>query len=427
MKNILSRLGLKAKINKKKPSGFLLISSNSTFYLTFALSLLFHAGLIYTIPAVNVFSDGQDAAPPEAIVVDFIQEDFSEPSADASGPEVNQFRANTPEPSDEEYGEKLLPQRLETESPDLIIAPPEKIASLELENDYVLLSQTVTKEPDITNPVPRKRSARKVLPRMLEPDHPRSDKLTMRQKQLETPRMQSPHEKERPMKIFPIRRHTSEPPDRKEPAPILQFPRSIQETQERQPAAPDRLVKHPPELRKRPTANMQKTTEPAMLSFPGSNSSLSSKRRFGMVRETETDKNRFGIFAGKPFEHSNRKEEAQDPPVQKEEERSPSDVTETAKALQASNEIEGPIRGRAVVHRPRPPQITNVHIDVELKLKFWVLPDGTIGEVIPIKRGNTELEQIAIAYLKKWKFEALPDGADQRQIWGTIPIKFSVQ
>ncbi|PIE32891.1 hypothetical protein CSA56_13930 [candidate division KSB3 bacterium] len=425
MKNLLSCLEFRAKTNKKKTPGFLFISSNSTLYITFILSIVFHLGLIYTIPAVNVFSEGEGELLQEPIVIDFVQEDFSELSFDVSSPALNQFQANTPD-SSTDYGEKLLPQRLEVdENINFEIAPPEKITSLE--SEHVLLDRVVTKDPDMTSLLTQKRTVQSTPSRIPEAEILRSGKVDIDRKQPEVPLLQPSRIIEQPARIEPLHHRKSAPAQKKE-EPALQFPTSLQKKKERQMIASDRLMKRPLELEKRSLSDT-KTTEPTLVSQVKPSSPLSQKRRFGMTRENETDTNRFGIFAGKRFENPTRKEDIQKSPVQQDERQSPADAdaTEAAKSLHTSSQIEGPVKGRALIYRPNPPQLDNVNIDVELKLKFWVLPDGTIGEVIPIKRGNAELERIAINYLKKWKFEALPEGREHQQIWGTIPIKFTIQ
>jgi TonB family protein len=66
-----------------------------------------------------------------------------------------------------------------------------------------------------------------------------------------------------------------------------------------------------------------------------------------------------------------------------------------------------------------------IDIEVEIRLKFWVLPDGTVGEVIPLQRGDVRLERAAIEYLKSWRFT--PIAPDRPKVWGIIPIKYKLQ
>jgi TonB family protein len=85
--------------------------------------------------------------------------------------------------------------------------------------------------------------------------------------------------------------------------------------------------------------------------------------------------------------------------------------------------IEGPAANRQVLFKPR--QFPEVELDVEvtIRLKFWVLPDGTVADVVPLQRGDVRLERAAIEYLKNWRFTPVP--RDQPQVWGILPITYT--
>jgi TonB family protein len=88
--------------------------------------------------------------------------------------------------------------------------------------------------------------------------------------------------------------------------------------------------------------------------------------------------------------------------------------------------IKGPLVSRKILERPNPPQV-KVKVEAEIELTFWVLPSGTVDRVVPSVKGDTELERIAIQYLKQWRFASLPKDQPQAEQWGTIPIKFRLQ
>ncbi len=48
--------------------------------------------------------------------------------------------------------------------------------------------------------------------------------------------------------------------------------------------------------------------------------------------------------------------------------------------------------------------------EIDLKLKFTILPDGTVGRIFPLIKADTKLELAAIQSLRKWRFEPLPPG-----------------
>jgi TonB family protein len=86
----------------------------------------------------------------------------------------------------------------------------------------------------------------------------------------------------------------------------------------------------------------------------------------------------------------------------------------------------GPLASRKILEKPHPPQI-RVKLEAEIELTLWVLPSGTVDRVVPSVKGDTELERIAIQYLKQWRFAPLSKDQPQVEQWGTIPIKFKLQ
>lgn len=87
--------------------------------------------------------------------------------------------------------------------------------------------------------------------------------------------------------------------------------------------------------------------------------------------------------------------------------------------------IEGPASMRQVISKPlRLPEI-DLDVEVTIRLKFWVLPDGSVGEVVPLQRGDIRLERAAIQYLKSWRFTPLSSG--NQTVWGIIPITYKLR
>jgi outer membrane biosynthesis protein TonB len=60
--------------------------------------------------------------------------------------------------------------------------------------------------------------------------------------------------------------------------------------------------------------------------------------------------------------------------------------------------------------------------EVNIKLQFTILPDGTVGTIIPKMKADTRLENAAINSLRQWRFEAL--SSNQRQVEQTAVIIF---
>ena len=60
--------------------------------------------------------------------------------------------------------------------------------------------------------------------------------------------------------------------------------------------------------------------------------------------------------------------------------------------------------------------------EVDLKIKFTILPDGSIINIYPLIKADTRLESAAINSLRQWRFEPLPGNA--RQAEQTVIITF---
>jgi TonB family protein len=88
--------------------------------------------------------------------------------------------------------------------------------------------------------------------------------------------------------------------------------------------------------------------------------------------------------------------------------------------------IKGSLASRKILEKPNPPQV-KLKVEVEIELTLWVLPNGAVDRVVPSVKGDTELERIAVQYLKQWRFAPLSKDQPQIVQWGTIPIKFRLQ
>ncbi len=60
--------------------------------------------------------------------------------------------------------------------------------------------------------------------------------------------------------------------------------------------------------------------------------------------------------------------------------------------------------------------------EIDVKLRFTILPDGTVGKIFPLIKADARLELTAINSLRQWRFEPLPLKA--KQIDQTVVITF---
>ena len=69
-----------------------------------------------------------------------------------------------------------------------------------------------------------------------------------------------------------------------------------------------------------------------------------------------------------------------------------------------------------------PPYPEGVAKEIDVKLRFSILPDGTVGRIFPLIKADTRLENAAITSLRQWRFEPLPNGL--KRIEQTVVITF---
>ncbi|MBN1638218.1 MAG: TonB family protein [Ignavibacteriales bacterium] len=70
---------------------------------------------------------------------------------------------------------------------------------------------------------------------------------------------------------------------------------------------------------------------------------------------------------------------------------------------------------------------TGVNKDADVKLRFMILPDGTVGQIFTLVKADARFEQVAIQSLKKWRFEPLPKNREQKNQTATIVFPFRIQ
>jgi len=99
------------------------------------------------------------------------------------------------------------------------------------------------------------------------------------------------------------------------------------------------------------------------------------------------------------------------------------DTREAVKAPEAAAlDIRGPAASRKISYIPPSLQST-LSVDGDCLLKFWILPDGTLDEIIPLVQGDTQATEVAINQIKRYRFEPLPADVPQVEQWGVIPVQ----
>ncbi|KAB2922841.1 MAG: hypothetical protein F9K22_10645 [Bacteroidetes bacterium] len=82
---------------------------------------------------------------------------------------------------------------------------------------------------------------------------------------------------------------------------------------------------------------------------------------------------------------------------------------------------------RALLSGDVPAYPPGVNVSAQIKLRVIVLPNGSVKAAAPAQKGETRLENAAIAKVKLWKFEPLLAAQPQLEQICTITFNFTLQ
>ncbi|HKJ66910.1 MAG TPA: energy transducer TonB [bacterium] len=88
--------------------------------------------------------------------------------------------------------------------------------------------------------------------------------------------------------------------------------------------------------------------------------------------------------------------------------------------------IEGQAAERSILNKVIPEYPAGVDKEATIRIRFTVLPDGRVGQMIPIQKDYPRLEEITIRALKQWRFNPLPSGAEQSTVQGIITFRYEL-
>ncbi len=91
---------------------------------------------------------------------------------------------------------------------------------------------------------------------------------------------------------------------------------------------------------------------------------------------------------------------------------------------QSPYQIEGQAAGRTVIFKVIPEYPPDRQVMATIKISFTVLPNGNVGEMIPVIKSDALLEKITLDALRQWKFNPLPADAPQRVERGVITFRY---
>lgn len=79
---------------------------------------------------------------------------------------------------------------------------------------------------------------------------------------------------------------------------------------------------------------------------------------------------------------------------------------------------------RVVMHKELPKYPTGITTSAQIKMRFTVLPNGSVGIILPMQKGEPALERAAMDALRRWQFSPQKDGKDMT---GFITFTFRIQ
>jgi protein TonB len=89
--------------------------------------------------------------------------------------------------------------------------------------------------------------------------------------------------------------------------------------------------------------------------------------------------------------------------------------------------IEGDAAKRSILTKVIPKYPPGLQKRAIVKISITVLPDGNIGQMIPVQKGDPALEEITIQALRKWRFNPLSANADQKTAKGIITFRYELE
>lgn len=89
--------------------------------------------------------------------------------------------------------------------------------------------------------------------------------------------------------------------------------------------------------------------------------------------------------------------------------------------------IEGEAAKRQIVKQILPQYPPGLQREAVVKIRFTVLPDGRIGRMIPVQKGDPELEDLTMKVMRQWRFNRLSQEKEQQNVEGIITFRYKLQ
>ncbi len=88
--------------------------------------------------------------------------------------------------------------------------------------------------------------------------------------------------------------------------------------------------------------------------------------------------------------------------------------------------IEGDAAKRTLVKKVIPQYPPGLQKEATVKIRVFVLPNGEIGQMLPVLKGDSVLEEITLKSLREWKFNPLPPG-ENKTVQGIVTFRYELR
>ncbi|RPH98045.1 MAG: hypothetical protein EHM72_13120 [Calditrichaeota bacterium] len=89
--------------------------------------------------------------------------------------------------------------------------------------------------------------------------------------------------------------------------------------------------------------------------------------------------------------------------------------------------IEGDAAKRRILSQVLPTYPPGLQREAVVKIRFWVLPDGRIGQMLPMQKGDPELEALTMKTMRQWRFSPLSPLEEQKSVQGLITFVYKLR
>ena len=220
--------------------------------------------------------------------------------------------------------------------------------------------------------------------------------------------------------------------------PVSRAPAPAEETQEPEPRVRRQQEQEPPESPpvqeevetgavpvELPKRRMMEETEPELAEQTTGKLTENRRTEQRRITPTQSEGDRVGERDRQRTSGEKLSASPQKLPLQERGALPTSEVGEPARAQPFT--IEGEAANREIAQKVIPDYPENLQQEAVIKIRFTVLPDGRVGQMIPVQKDYPALEELTLEALEKWRFNPLPPGAKQQPVQGTITFRYELE